>query len=225
MAESFRFNFGASSEPGEVPAPSASQDDVSPAREETPALEVPQDWQSEELQLPGRVLLKPSGCTVAGASTAAGITGTSDLVPGRYEGGFKLWECSVDLCQYLRTAPDAPQLKGARVLELGCGHGLPGVLAALAGASSVTWQDYNASVLHSLTAPTVVANLRAQQEAGQQQTELRFFSGDWGALHDSGMLPAQQYDVILTADTLYSPAAQVSGTMMSVRKLHRNPRC
>lgn len=28
----------------------------------------------------------------------------------------------------------APLLKGKRVLELGCGHGLPGLVAALAGA-------------------------------------------------------------------------------------------
>ena len=29
------------------------------------------------------------------------ITKTHDLVNGKYEGGFKVWECSVDLSQYL----------------------------------------------------------------------------------------------------------------------------
>ena len=30
--------------------------------------------------------------------------GASDLLPGTYEGGFKLWECSLDLCKYLVTS-------------------------------------------------------------------------------------------------------------------------
>jgi len=45
-----------------------------------------------------------------------------------------------------------------RVLELGCGHGLPGVLCLLAGAD-VDFQDYNAEVLERLTRPNVEANL------------------------------------------------------------------
>lgn len=237
----FRFNFDAveSSEQGARPSgQDKDSGDVAPAQEEAPALEVrraevdapspkpgvtrrpfvacsqvPPGWHSEQLELCGCVLLKPSGATVAAASARAGLAAsTSDLVPGRYEGGFKLWECSVDLCRYLcGGAGDAPRLQGAHVLELGCGHGLPGVLAALKGAASVTWQDYNGEVLHSLTAPTVAANLRAAAGRREAAPQLRFVSGDWGALHATGLLPARQYDVILTADTLYSPAAQVLG--------------
>ena len=60
-------------------------------------------------------------------------------------GGFKLWECSVDLAQHLckeysldnlfsnKTDPNL-DLVGKRVLELGCGHGLPGIVPLLAGA-------------------------------------------------------------------------------------------
>jgi predicted nicotinamide N-methyase len=43
-------------------------------------------------------------------------------------GGLKLWECAIDLIRYLRE--EAVSLQGVRVLELGCGHGLPGVYAA-----------------------------------------------------------------------------------------------
>jgi predicted nicotinamide N-methyase len=46
-----------------------------------------------------------------------------------------------------------------QVLELGCGHGLPGVFAALAGASEVGFADFNAEVLTHLTAPNLLANL------------------------------------------------------------------
>lgn len=50
----------------------------------------------------------------------------------RISGGLKLWECAVDLIQYLREAAATGELslEGARVLELGCGHGLPGIYAA-----------------------------------------------------------------------------------------------
>ena len=100
---------------------------------------------------------------------------SSDLEPGKYEGihykwllaplplanlmvscprvfeiglclgGFKLWECAVDLAQHLckeynldklissKTDPNH-DLVGKRVLELGCGQGLPGIVPLLAGA-------------------------------------------------------------------------------------------
>jgi SAM-dependent methyltransferase len=104
-----------------------------------------------------------------------------------------------------------PPLAGASVLELGCGHGMPGVVAALAGAADVTFQDFNAEVLHALTAPCVAANLaRARQAAAgappAPSPRLRFFSGDWGALPP--LLPAASYDVVLSADTIYCTASQ-----------------
>ena len=30
----------------------------------------------------------------------------SDLIPGVYEGGFKLWECAVDLSRFLAEMPE-----------------------------------------------------------------------------------------------------------------------
>ena len=73
----------------------------------------------------------------------------SDLVAGKYEGGFKLWEGARDLTQVvcaqwhwgdagahdmagIQILPD--KIQGRRVLELGCGHGLPGIACLLAGA-------------------------------------------------------------------------------------------
>jgi predicted nicotinamide N-methyase len=56
-------------------------------------------------------------------------------------GGFKLWECAMDLARYLcqhfaiRSLSSAAELTvPSRVLELGCGHGIPGILLLLAGS-------------------------------------------------------------------------------------------
>ena len=58
----------------------------------------------------------------------------TDLLPGQYEGGLKIWECSEDLVCYL-SATRGDLLQGRRVLELGCGAALPGLLAFKHGAS------------------------------------------------------------------------------------------
>lgn len=41
----------------------------------------------------------------------------SDLVAGVYEGGFKVWECAIDLIQYL--SQNSIDLSGKKVLDLG----------------------------------------------------------------------------------------------------------
>ncbi|KAJ6777052.1 HISTIDINE PROTEIN METHYLTRANSFERASE 1 HOMOLOG-RELATED [Salix koriyanagi] len=132
----------------------------------------------------------------------------SDLVPGVYEGGLKLWE----------------------VLELGCGHGLPGIFAFLEGASAVHFQDFNAEVLQSLTIPNVNANLSeklspstSKDASSDTVGELRFFAGDWSQVHQclphankkekdlscsSGHSPHSGYDIVLMAETIYSISAQ-----------------
>jgi len=81
---------------------------------------------------------------------------TTDLIPGVYEGGLKVWECSVDLCRFLaciieqiyngeshidsQNNDDTADLefvlqavtrsirRGGLTMEIGCGHGLPGCL-------------------------------------------------------------------------------------------------
>lgn len=85
----------------------------------------------------------------------------TDLISGVYEGGLKIWECTQDLADILtQTSADTDNdegddqcllngFKGKNVLDLGCGAGVLGILAAIVGAK-VTFQDYvrfNASVL------------------------------------------------------------------------------
>eukprot|EP00897_Mesotaenium_endlicherianum_P008099 jgi/Mesen1/7317/ME000376S06480 len=147
-----------------------------------------------------------------GTVNTSQILGTSntDLVPGKYEGGLKLWECTIDLIETLRREMQDGhlQFRGKDVLELGCGHGLPGVVASIKGASRVHFQDFNEEVLLNLTIPNVEANLEAARtrlqslqslnskasgsvEGGDQPVtprsplpdcEFRYFAGDWGTM-------------------------------------------
>jgi len=130
----------------------------------------------------------------------AEVVASTDLVPNVYEGGLKLWECALDLCAHMADVygclkPDAN--RGHRVLELGCGHGLPAILALNGGAERVDFSDYNAEVLKKLTLANVLANV--PDGLGRS----RFFSGGWDTL--SGVLGDQKYDFILSSDTLYCP--------------------
>ncbi|KAF4357077.1 hypothetical protein G4B88_004487 [Cannabis sativa] len=152
----------------------------------------------------------------------------SDLVPGKYEGGLKLWEGSLDLVKALRSevGNEHLTLTGKRVLELGCGHGLPGIFACLEGAAAVHFQDFNAEVLKCLTIPNVNANLQKKIQNSktgvtdsEAATEVRFFAGDWSEIDK--LLPyvrdskkeldcstencsVDGYDTILMAETVYS---------------------
>lgn len=55
-------------------------------------------------------------------------------------GGLKVWECTLDLLEYLEN--NHVDFTGLNVLDLGCGTGLLGILALNKGASSVHFQDY-----------------------------------------------------------------------------------
>ncbi|KAL0773110.1 hypothetical protein Bca101_038261 [Brassica carinata] len=168
----------------------------------------------------------------------------SDLVPGVYEGklilldmvhviciisfhligfdkgGLKLWEGSIDLVKALEKETQTGNISfpGKRVLELGCGHALPGIYACLRGADAVHLQDFNAEVLRCLTIPNLNANLSEKPPSvSVGDTEVRFFAGEWSEVHQ--LLPLVNdgetdkkggYDIILMAETIYSISAQKS---------------
>ncbi|XP_059446113.1 uncharacterized protein LOC132177700 [Corylus avellana] len=149
----------------------------------------------------------------------------SDLVPGKYEGGLKIWEGSLDLVKALCSEVKSGSLSFSekRVVELGCGHGLPGIFACLEGAAAVHFQDFNAEVIRCLTIPNVKANLSEKNGPlathAKNSGEVRFFAGDWSEIHK--LLPHVQdnekdlhysseqsqvagYDIVLMAETVYS---------------------
>ncbi|CAO1639310.1 unnamed protein product [Sympodiomycopsis kandeliae] len=87
----------------------------------------------------------------------------SDLIPGVYEGGFKTWECSLDLVRYLHQ--DGVQVVGKRVVELGCGTALPSCRVLYSLLSDTTCKDattelhlcdFNSTVLNLVTLPNLL---------------------------------------------------------------------
>ncbi|XP_039995432.1 histidine protein methyltransferase 1 homolog [Xiphias gladius] len=86
----------------------------------------------------------------------------SDLIPGMYEGGLKVWECTYDLLELIEK--DGETFGGKAVLDLGCGAGLLGILALRSGARHVHFQDYNSTVIEQLTVPNVILNCQEDDD-------------------------------------------------------------
>ncbi|KFZ65111.1 Histidine protein methyltransferase 1, partial [Podiceps cristatus] len=157
------------------------------------------------------------------------VSSRSDLIPGVYEGGLKIWECTFDVIDYCSEAEI--QFTNKTVLDLGCGAGLLGIVALRGKAEKVHFQDYNSTVIEEITLPNVVANcIREGNRAGGRRngktsqppskrprkagalpdalTKCRFFSGEWSEVSQlllSSNKPFSKYDVILTSETIYNP--------------------
>ncbi|KAF1809667.1 hypothetical protein P152DRAFT_402996 [Eremomyces bilateralis CBS 781.70] len=88
----------------------------------------------------------------------------SDLTTNVYEGGFKSWECSIDLVKYLLDRGPRKDLDDLcrvnHIIEFGCGTALPTLLMfqyALVNSLQMyfTLTDYNASVLRTCSFPNL----------------------------------------------------------------------
>ncbi|QEH36310.1 ribosomal protein L11 methyltransferase [Aquisphaera giovannonii] len=98
--------------------------------------------------------------------------------------GVSLWPSAIALGHEVAARPD--DFRGRRVLELGAGTGLPGIVAASLGAA-VVQTDRDELALHLA---------RRNAEANGVQVDHR--EADWTAWED-----AARYDWILGADVLY----------------------
>jgi predicted nicotinamide N-methyase len=84
---------------------------------------------------------------------------------------------------------DAPEIAGARVLEIGCGLGMPGLVALQSGAAHVSFSDYDQAPLD------YVATSAARNGIPVERYDVRPL--DWRTP------PDETFDMILGADVLY----------------------
>lgn len=101
--------------------------------------------------------------------------------------GFALWPAAIALAHEL--ASRGRDLAGMRVLELGSGTGLPGIVAATFGARVVQTDRHDAAL--------ALGRSNAERN-GALSIEHRI--ADWTEWTDT-----QRYDIILGADVLYAP--------------------
>ncbi|XP_042530286.1 histidine protein methyltransferase 1 homolog [Dipodomys spectabilis] len=150
------------------------------------------------------------------------LSSHSDLIPGVYEGGLKIWECTFDLLAHFTKAK--VNFAGKKVLDLGCGSGLLGIFAFKVGAREVHFQDYNSLVMDEVTLPNFLGNSTLEDEendvkeqvvkrcrksrVAQELAKCRFFSGEWSEFCKLVLSSEElfvKYDFILTSETIYNP--------------------
>ena len=93
------------------------------------------------------------------------------------------------------------------VVELGCGHGLPGVLMLRRGAK-VYFQDLNEDSLSKATIPTIVTNCGPDSISRYTlflkiECRTKLICGEWS--QTASMIPEDRVDIILASDTIYTP--------------------
>jgi hypothetical protein len=140
------------------------------------------------------------------------MTKTHDLVNGKYEGGFKVWECSVDLSKYIFSSYSLNKdLKEFSIIELGCGHALPSLsllkhLAAVKNENlkivNVYLQDYNRDCIELITYLNVKKFLLENVDLKIEQLNIKFVYGDWKTIEK--LLPNGSFDLVLTSETIYN---------------------
>ncbi|KAM4860728.1 histidine protein methyltransferase 1 homolog [Thomomys bottae] len=165
----------------------------------------------------------------------------SDLIPGVYEGGLKIWECTFDLLAHFTKAK--VNFSGKKVLDLGCGSGLLGIFAFKVGAKEIHFQDYNSLVIDEVTLPNLLGNSTLDDEendakepdvkrcrkskVAQELSKCRFFSGEWSEFCKLVLSSEEhfvKYDFILTSETIYNPDYYSALHQTFLRLLGKNGR-
>ncbi|PWA92328.1 hypothetical protein CTI12_AA081030 [Artemisia annua] len=132
----------------------------------------------------------------------------SEMISSKADASLKSMDSSLDLVNILKHEIRDAQLsfRGKRVLELGCGYGVPGIFACLKGASTVHFQDLNAENIRCTTIPNVLANLEQARDRQSRQPEspltpsryiispaVHFYAGEWEEL--AGVLSVVKNDI------------------------------
>lgn len=106
--------------------------------------------------------------------------------------GTWLWDCSLVLAHWLDSWPPS-SFQNARVVELGAGTGLPGMVASLLGAHVVLTDR-----------PSLLPGLQRNVDDNGLQNSITVHALEWG---DDCSALSPPFDFILMSDVLYDVAA------------------
>ena len=142
--------------------------------------------------------------------------------------GVHLYPSALTMAEHLLSEPGRALLLGRRVLELGCGVGVLGPVAALAGAREVILTDFDPVVL-DLCAHNQALN-RAALAAGapQSKAEVLVRRLDWRRATSAGTddsLLLEGIDVVVAADVLYDEGLSDALAEVLAAAAERNPAC
>lgn len=144
---------------------------------------------------------------IEAARDHAALLGASDAF-AEFPFGLLLWESAPVLSQAL--VERAGEVRGARVLELGCGVGMPGIVARWLGAARVLQTDHVAEAL-------VLARANATAN-GVDGVELML--ADWTGWRERPLCGGEpNWDLVIGSDVLYDRAAHAAFADVVARNL------
>ncbi|XP_030376340.1 methyltransferase-like protein 23 [Scaptodrosophila lebanonensis] len=119
-----------------------------------------------------------------------------ELMQGAYS--FYTWPCAPILAHFLWERRQ--ELAGKRILELGCGTALPGILSAKCGAKVV--------LSDNCILPKSLAHIRKSCQANMLQPglDIDVVGLSWGLLLNSVFRLPASLDLIIAADCFYDPS-------------------
>lgn len=118
-----------------------------------------------------------------------------------------LWNAGLQLAEFMEEEEGGLwSVQGKRVLELGAGTGLAGIVAALMGAREVVVSDYPAEEVLANISTNVVHNVEKRRETMGHIGNVVVEGHEWGILDDGfSESNKEAFDVLLVADCLWMP--------------------
>ncbi|CAI6339420.1 unnamed protein product [Periconia digitata] len=157
-------------------------------------------------------------------TTANPLSGleTSDLLPSIYEGGYKTWECSLDLARFLLDRGPRKDIDDLvrvdHVIEMGCGTALPSLLLfqyAVKNGLGIyfTLTDYNVDVLRLVTVPNLLLNWVASLDGEMGEKLFEGAEGEGGEEKGGSLVGVSGFvDGSVSSTTTTTTAAESSST-------------
>ena len=141
---------------------------------------------------------------------AVGSISIEQGVAGFGQTGQVVWNAGALLAEHMATRLGPSFFAGKRVLELGCGTGLPGIVAARLGASKLVLTDGTKEVI-ARAELNAAANLKGMPVA------VSSMQLNWGEVTGKEL---GTFDVLLASDVLYQaagwrPFAQTAGELLA----------